>query len=84
MRCTVTTAAAARASLPRARTAPCGVTAAELVERSPHRNGSTALSAGELERWLLEAGFAEPNGAPGRLVPTDRARDLVKLLGVNV
>ena len=60
------------------------VTAAELVERSPHRNGSTPLSATELERWLLEAGLAEPNGAPGRLVPTDRARSLVKLLGVNV
>ena len=56
-----------------------GVTAAELVEPPPTKTAAR-LSAAELERWLLEAGLAEPNGAPGRLVPTDRAFDLVKAL----
>jgi hypothetical protein len=38
------------------------------------------ITAHALERWLVESGFAEPNGEPGRLVPTQRAFEIVGLL----
>ena len=46
-----------------------GVTAAELLQ---HRWGRSLrrLSPGGLEAWLLDSGFAQRNGQPGRLVPT--------------
>ena len=46
------------------------VTARELLELGGNRD---AMSVSSLERWLLESGFAQPNGEPGRLVPTKRA-----------
>jgi hypothetical protein len=42
-----------------------GVTARELLELRGNRD---VMSANELERWLLESGFAEPNGEPHRFV----------------
>jgi hypothetical protein len=50
-----------------------GVTARELLELSGNRD---AISAASLERWLLESGFVEPNGQPGRLVPTPLALEI--------
>ena len=47
-----------------------GVTARELLELCRNRS---ALSATELERWLLESDFAGPNGELGRLIPTPLA-----------
>jgi hypothetical protein len=48
-----------------------GVRARELLDvRVESRRWITASA---LETWLLEQGFAEPNGEPGRLVPTKRA-----------
>jgi hypothetical protein len=38
-----------------------------------HRGTGAALKPAELERWLLASGLAEPNGEPGRLVPTPAA-----------
>jgi hypothetical protein len=38
------------------------------------------LTGRELERWLLAAGIARPNGAPGRLELTERGAELVALV----
>jgi hypothetical protein len=38
------------------------------------------LAGNELRRWLLEAGIARPNGAKGRLEPTERGAALVALV----
>ena len=55
-----------------------GVTARELLElRAESRRWITPTA---LEAWLVESGFAEPNGEPGRLVPTQRAFEIVGLL----
>jgi hypothetical protein len=35
------------------------------------------LGSRQLERWLLDADIAEPNGAPGRWQLTERGRELV-------
>jgi hypothetical protein len=43
-------------------------TAAELLDRNEHRQW---ISPGEVERWLVDGGLAEPDGAPDRLVPTE-------------
>jgi hypothetical protein len=40
---------------------------------------ATVAQSALVERWLLESGFAEPNGEPGRLVPAVRARDRGRL-----
>jgi hypothetical protein len=55
-----------------------GVTARELLDlRSESRRWITPTA---LEAWLVASGFAEPNGGPGRLVPTQRAFEIVGLL----
>lgn len=57
-----------------------GVTADELLELQPpyfrERMNATALEA-----WLVDAGFAEPNGIPGRLVPTELGIEVGGALG---
>jgi hypothetical protein len=53
--------------------AHAGVTASELLELGGFRQW---LGARELKHWLLAEGLAEPNGAPGRLLPTPRTREL--------
>jgi hypothetical protein len=55
-----------------------GVTARELLDLRPE--SCRWIIALALETWLLEQGFAEPNGEPGRLVPTQRAFEIVGLL----
>ena len=49
-----------------------GVTAAELLQlrRGRSLRSLRVLSPGGLEAWLLDSGFAQRNGQPGRLVPT--------------
>jgi hypothetical protein len=42
------------------------------------RDGS--LTGGELERWLLDAGIARPNGAAGRRELTENGAELVALV----
>ena len=59
------------------RQAHVGVTARELLELSGNLE---FLSASSLEAWLLDEGLAEPNGAPDRLVPTQRAFEIIGLL----
>ena len=46
-----------------------GVTAAELLQLRRGRS-LRVLSPGGLEAWLLDSGFAQRNGQPGRLVLT--------------
>lgn len=38
------------------------------------------IDPAELRRWLLAENLAERNGAGGRLVPTQRAREIVAAL----
>jgi hypothetical protein len=51
-----------------------GITARHLLKLGGIRYGH--LTARDLERWLLEEGLAVRNGAPDRLVPTERGREL--------
>ena len=55
-----------------------GVRAHELLELRPE--SARWISASALERWLIESGFAEPNGEPGRLVPTNLAIEVAGAL----
>jgi hypothetical protein len=55
-----------------------GVSAAELLAR--RADSQRWISASALERWLVESGFAETNGEPGRLVPTQLAIEVGGLL----
>jgi len=55
-----------------------GVSAAELFAR--RADSQRWISASALERWLVESGFAETNGEPGRLVPTQLAIEVGGLL----
>jgi hypothetical protein len=55
-----------------------GVTAAELLDR--RADSQRWITATALELWLVENGFAEPNGEPGRLVPTQLAIEVGGLL----
>jgi hypothetical protein len=41
---------------------------------------AAGVTAGALERWLIDAGLAEPTGATGRLAPTPLAHDLAARL----
>ena len=51
-----------------------GVSARELLALRPkNRRWITATA---IETWLLREGFAETNGAPGRLVPTALAFEI--------
>jgi hypothetical protein len=58
---------------------PRGVTAAELIARG---GLGDRLDAREFERWLVDGGLAVPNGAPGLLIPTRLAFELVEALAM--
>lgn len=48
-----------------------GITAGELADHLPRRNGTQRLTAPALQEWLLDAGLARLDG--GLLRPTRRA-----------
>jgi hypothetical protein len=52
-----------------------GVSARELLELRGNRD---AMSAAALDRWLVESGFAELSGEPGRLSPTACALEVAE------
>ena len=51
-----------------------GVSARELLALRPESR--RWISATALEEWLVASGFAEPNGEPGRLMPTQLAIEI--------
>jgi hypothetical protein len=51
-----------------------GRPARELAARANEAHALSSLSAGELERWLLSRGLAEPRD--GGLIATDAGREL--------
>jgi hypothetical protein len=57
------------------RSVPAGITARTLLEQGGHGRW---LHPVELERWLLDAGLAVPNGSPHTLVPTARGLALAR------
>jgi hypothetical protein len=58
-----------------------GVTARELLEL--RAESARWISATALERWLLDEGLAIEDGAPGRLLPTQRALEIAEGLDVR-
>jgi hypothetical protein len=55
-----------------------GATARQLLDRRKNRQ---RLSAAELERWLVDAGFAERADLSGRLVATELGNQVGGCLG---
>ena len=62
---------------PRPPSRSTGISACALLAR---RGNPSQLSADDLERWLIEQQLAVPDGAPGLLVPTERALELAGAL----
>jgi hypothetical protein len=52
-----------------------GRTARELAARANEAHALSSLGAGELERWLLSRGLAEPRDGGG-LIATEAGREL--------
>ena len=51
--------------------------------RRDARGPKGKLSARDLETWLLRSGFAERDGGPGLLAPTELGRELGGALAVE-